>query len=245
MTCVLLLSAVKAAPIQSNSIYFPDAGFVLTESLSEYYENIVDQVMLDVSETVLSFIPQSISHGDVEVRQLAQKSLNRNLNFMRASLLASVNPLVSTDIPQIAGFTTVQNEANLIKLTALETEHDQQMEGLLFDSITTLNKKISHQLGLIVNAEQSSSILMRQATTQRNTQKQENPTVITVEWKLRQPFQFNLIREQVESVNTDLIVQSEWLLEQLSLVEQSLFNEFNDRAQEAVQLVLESLALDI
>lgn len=165
---------------------------------------------------------------------------------MRASLLASVNPLVSTDIPQIAGFTEVQNEANLIKLTALETEHDQQMEGLLFDSIMTLNKKISHQLGLIVNAEQSSSILMRQATTPRTTtQKQEKPTVITVEWKLRQPFQFNLIREQVESVNIDTIVQSEWLLEQLSLVEQSLFNEFNDRTQEAVLLVLESLALDI
>ncbi|KAI8095751.1 hypothetical protein BDF21DRAFT_328897 [Thamnidium elegans] len=244
MTCVVL-SVVNAAPIQSNSVNLPDAGFVLTESLSEYYENIVDQVMLDVSETVLSFIPQSISHGDIEVRQLAQKSLNRNLNFMRASLLASVNPLVSTDIPQIAGLTTIQNEANLIKLTALETEHDQQMETLLFDSIMTLNKKISHQLGLIVNAEQSSSILIRQATTQRITQKQENPTIITVEWKLRQPFQFNLIREQVESVNTDLIVQSEWLLEQLSLVEQSLFNEFNDRTEEAVQLVLESLALDI
>lgn len=165
---------------------------------------------------------------------------------MRASLLASVNPLVSADIPQIAGLTTIQNEANLIKLGSTETtEQDQKMESILYESIMTLNKKISHQLGLIVNAEQSSAILMRQASTQHITQKQEIPTVITVEWKLRQPFQFNVIREKPDNQNTDFVGQSEWLLEQLSLVEQTLFEEFNDRTQEAVLLVLESLALDI
>jgi hypothetical protein len=63
ITCIAF-SVVKAAPIFST--YVPEAGFLLTESLSEYYENIVDQVMLDVSEDVLSFIPQSISHGDVQ-----------------------------------------------------------------------------------------------------------------------------------------------------------------------------------
>lgn len=65
----IVLSVVNAAPIQSssyNQLYVPEAGFLLTESLSEYYENIVDQVMLDVSENVLSYIPQSISQGDVE-----------------------------------------------------------------------------------------------------------------------------------------------------------------------------------
>lgn len=66
ISCIAL-SVVKAAPIFSTTYkYVPDAGFLLTESLSEYYENIVDQVMLDVSEDVLSFIPQSISQGDVQ-----------------------------------------------------------------------------------------------------------------------------------------------------------------------------------
>lgn len=175
------------------------------------------------------------------VRQLAQKSLNRNLNFMRASLLASVNPLVSTDIPQIAGLTTIQNEANKHS----EENNQIQTESLLLESILTLNKKISHQLGLIVNAEQSSAILIRQANTVQRTRQENKPTVITVEWKLRRPFQINVIREEQETTSNDLTLESEWLFDQLSLVEENLLNEFDDRTQEAVQLVMESLALDI
>lgn len=263
ITCVVF-SVVNAAPIQQqqeqqpstyHQLYVPEAGFLLTESLSEYYENIVDQVMLDVSDQVLTTLPEIISHGDVEVRQLAQKSLNRNLNFMRASLLASVNPLVSTDIPQIAGLTTIQNEASSSKLSSSTVTEDktQQMESILLESIMTLNKKISHQLGLIVNAEQSSSILIRQANShpQHNNDRQEinKSTVITVEWKLRQPFQINVIREEpktiTSNVNDDMVSESEWLFNQLTAVELNLLNEFNDRTLDAIQLVMESLALDI
>lgn len=177
----------------------------------------------------------------ITVRQLAQKSLNRNLNFMRASLLASVNPLVSTDIPQIEGLTTIQNEANKHS----EENNQIQTESLLLESILTLNKKISHQLGLIVNAEQSSAILIRQANTVQRTRQENKPTVITVEWKLRRPFQINVIREEQETTSNDLTLESEWLFDQLSLVEENLLNEFDDRTQEAVQLVMETLALDI
>lgn len=245
ISCIVL-SVVNAAPIispssPSSKSYISEAGFLLTESLSEYYENIVDQVMLDVSEDVLTYLPQSISHGNVEARHLAQKSMDRNLNFMRASLLASVNPLVSTDIPQIEGLNTVQQIDN-----TQERTNQDEIEANLHDSIMTLNKKISHQLGLIVNAEQSSSILMRQATTQIIKQAEvEKPTVVTVEWKLRQPFQINVIRQEEQQQQQDVTSESEWLYGQLSSVEINLLNEFNDRAQEAVQLVMESLALDV
>lgn len=174
---------------------------------------------------------------------------------MRASLLASVNPLVSTDIPQIAGLTTIQNEASSSKLSSSTVTEDktQQMESILLESIMTLNKKISHQLGLIVNAEQSSSILIRQANShpQHNNDRQEinKSTVITVEWKLRQPFQINVIREEpktiTSNVNDDMVSESEWLFNQLTAVELNLLNEFNDRTLDAIQLVMESLALDI
>lgn len=174
---------------------------------------------------------------------------------MRASLLASVNPLVSTDIPQIAGLTTIQNEASSSKLstTGVTEDKTQQMESILFESIMTLNKKISHQLGLIINAEQSSSILIRQANSHlqhNNNDRQEinKSTVITVEWKLRQPFQINVIREEpktITSVNDDLASESEWLFKQLTAVELNLLNEFNDRTLDAIQIVMESLALDI
>jgi hypothetical protein len=163
---------------------------------------------------------------------------------MRASLLASVNPLVSTDIPQIAGLTDIQRESALsFTEERLHQDSQEEMEAILLDSILALNKKMSHQLGLIVNAEQSSSILIRQATSTSIKQVDDASSVITVEWKLRQPFQINVIREQkpVEDVTTE----SDWLYRQLSSVELNLLNEFNDRAQEAVLLVLESLALDI
>lgn len=70
ISCIIF-SVVNAAPIipstsSSSKSYSSEAGFLLTESLSEYYENIVDQAMLDVSENVLTFLPQSISHGNVE-----------------------------------------------------------------------------------------------------------------------------------------------------------------------------------
>ncbi|KAK4509278.1 uncharacterized protein ATC70_007628 [Mucor velutinosus] len=247
ISCIVL-SVVNAAPVipspsspSSSKSYISEAGFLLTESLSEYYENIVDQVMLDVSEDVLTYLPQSISHGNVEARHLAQKSMNRNLNFMRASLLASVNPLVSTDIPLIEGLGAVQQIDN-----TQERTNQDEIEANLLGSIMTLNKKISHQLGLIVNAEQSSSILMRQATTQITKQVEiEKPTVVTVEWKLRQPFQINVIRQEEQQQQQDVTSESEWLYGQLSSVEINLLNEFNDRAQEAVQLVMESLALDV
>ncbi|KAI8643234.1 hypothetical protein BD408DRAFT_415179 [Parasitella parasitica] len=246
MSCIVF-SAVNAAPILLSSIstasskpYISEAGFLLTESLAEYYENIVDQVMLDVSENVLTFLPQSISHGNVDARQSAQKSMNRNLNFMRASLLASVNPLVSTDISHIDGLNTIQQIDN-----TQERTNQDEIEANLLDSIMILNKKISHQLGLIVNAEQSSSILMRQASTHIIKQGDaEKPSVVTVEWKLRQPFQINVIHQE-EQTQQDVAFESHWLYGQLASVETNLLEEFNDRAQDAVLLVMESLALDI
>jgi hypothetical protein len=87
ISCIVF-SVVNAAPIipsttssLSSKSRISEAGFLLTESLSEYYENIVDQAMLDVSEDVLIFLPQSISHGNVEgmfllFNSLLSKSLN-------------------------------------------------------------------------------------------------------------------------------------------------------------------------
>ncbi|KAI9476511.1 MAG: hypothetical protein EXX96DRAFT_507784 [Benjaminiella poitrasii] len=244
----LITHVVKAIPLGNvppTKQNTQEAGFLLTESLSEYYENIVDQVMLDLTEDVLSFLPESISHGDVEVRQSSQKSMNRNLNFMRASLLASINPLVSTDIPQVHGFDIIQD-----KYTKAANTEQQELESILSDAILTLNKKISHQLGLIVNAEQSSSILIRQASTQLTRSQAANvekPTVITVEWKLRRPFQINVFRERRSAASTieNDALESEWLFSQLSSVEINLLNEFNDRVEEAIQVVMETLSFDI
>jgi hypothetical protein len=185
--------------------------------------------------------------------------MDRNLNFMRASLLASVNPLVATDIPQISGLSSVQNEAmlNMMHLKEEENEEKEQqgstkehvpkdtsdIEAALMESIIALNKKVSHQLGLIVNAEQSSSILTRQAAAAYESAIKK-PSVVTVEWSMSNPFQVNVVRESEESdQELDISQETEWLFEKLDSIEESLLIEFDDRAQDAVQLVIESLDL--
>ncbi|KAI7901103.1 uncharacterized protein BX663DRAFT_437981 [Cokeromyces recurvatus] len=218
-----------------------EIGFLLTDSLSEYYESIVNQVMLDVTEDVLSYVPKSIYYDNIEGRQSAQKSMTRNLNFMRASLLASINPLVSTDIPQINEFIQVQNQYK-------KATKEEQLGPILLDAILSLNKKLSHQLGLIVNAEQSSSILLRQASAQfikNNQPNLDSSSTITVEWNLRKPFQINVFQEK-KAVQPQIInLEIEWLYNQLSLVETNLLNEFNDRIEEAIDLIIEALSYDI
>lgn len=157
--------------------------------------------------------------------------MDRHLNFMRASLLASVNPLVSLDIHQI---TELQ----------INTEEAKEISDQLISALPRLNEKISHQLGLIINAKQSSVILIHQATSLlHKSSNDKTASTITVEWSLRQPFQINVVRENEQS--TDARSESQWLLRKLSRVEIDLLNEFNDRVQDAIQLVLESLALDI
>lgn len=218
-----IIAAISyAAPVFSTPKLIEN-GLVLTEALSDFYENIIDQVMLDVSEDVLRYLPDTLSptaEGNLLLndgvsytligRQSVIKSMDRNLNFMRASLLASVTPLVSTDIPQITGLDTLQTKT---------------IEQDMLVALPELNQKISHQLGLIINAKQSSLILIRQASALVQT--------ITVEWKLRQPFQLNIVHQ--DDINAD------WLFEKLSHVQVDLLNEFNDRIQEAIQLVLEVL----
>ncbi|KAI8991365.1 hypothetical protein BDF20DRAFT_967443 [Mycotypha africana] len=252
-----LLSTTPSHRSSSAPISTVETAFLLTESLSEYYENIIDQVMLDVSEEVLSTLPRMLSsQDDVEARQLAEKSFNRNLNFMRASLLASINPLISTDLPQIDGFST-----------SISAKEAKKLEATLTKSILTLNKKISHQLGLIVNAERSSSILIRQAILHNSNHNSSHKNkVVTVEWHLRKPFQINIIHEEEEeegasvattathdhkdsanlvTTTTNVATETQWLYQELSTVETDLLNEFDDRVEEAVQLVMETLALDL
>lgn len=163
---------------------------------------------------------------------------------MRASLLASIHPLVSTDIPQIAGFNSIQDETKRLALTT------EEVDSILSDSILQLNKKMSHQLGLIVNADKSSSILMKQAASHPIQQQQQpddddESTIVTVEWKLRKPFQISIVREHhVPVAENDVTMETNWLYQQLSSVETDLLTEFNDRTEDAIQIVRESLGLD-
>jgi hypothetical protein len=65
ITLLFTATSIYGAPVFSTP-KTTEIGNTIKETLSEYYENIIDQVMLDVSEDTLSYIPQSISHDNVE-----------------------------------------------------------------------------------------------------------------------------------------------------------------------------------
>jgi hypothetical protein len=60
LSCVAF-SIVTALPIQQ-----PDTQRILTDSLTEYYETIVDQTMYDIVEETLFYLPEVLSNGDTE-----------------------------------------------------------------------------------------------------------------------------------------------------------------------------------
>ncbi|KAG1438268.1 hypothetical protein G6F56_012708 [Rhizopus delemar] len=210
-----------------------ETGHALTETLSGFYETVIDQVMLDVSEDILKYIPSSISHENIQARHSVIKSMDRQLNFMRASLLASVNPLVSLDIHRT------------VELEQSDLEDTEKLTKKLITALPSLNEKISHQLGLIINAKQSSVILMRQAASLVHRTTMGKSTAIKVEWKLRQPFQINVVRENQYNQEMDTTIESQWLLEKLSKIEINLLDEFNDRVQEVAELVTERFIIDV
>lgn len=65
VTLFFTISSIYAAPVFSTS-QMTETGHALTETLSGFYETVIDQVMLDVSEDILKYIPSSISHENIQ-----------------------------------------------------------------------------------------------------------------------------------------------------------------------------------
>lgn len=172
-------------------------------------------------------------------RENAERSLDRNINFMRASLMASIYPLVLTDTSMMKNFDSIQNR--LVPWAEGDPEQED-LEDVLLNFIFALNKRISHQLGLIVNANESSKILMKQAVHQSS---EDTPTVITVEWQLRKPFQVHIVREQQDSDLAEYDEETKWLYQQLAKIQDDLLTEFDEQTDEALQIIKDTLSFNL
>lgn len=175
------------------------------------------------------------------VRQNAEKSLHRNLEFMRASLMASIYPLVLTDTSLMKDFGFTYSQ--LIPWSQGIAVVTEDIHNSLVEYILTLNKRISHQLGLIVNAAESSRILVRQAAQLYSTPTPNTPSTVTVEWELRKPFQVHITHEQQQS--KDVSVEMEWLYHQFMAIESNLLAEFDEQTEQALQIIKDTLSFNL
>ncbi|ORY94752.1 hypothetical protein BCR43DRAFT_516389 [Syncephalastrum racemosum] len=245
---------------------------MLTSALSEYYENIVDQVVVTLIEDITSSAPysyMSIYHispmkrgADRAPVRLFVHALRDHLNLMRANLLASIHPLVESNLPAI--FSPLPSTLAANELT---------------EDILALNRHIGFQLGLIVNVNEAADIMIAQSMPRLNSEnsndneeddddayyddEQRHRVSVKVRWQQKSRQMLMTLRrhlvpsedEQVEEmVLVDASQQEEeskeskaladWLRAWLAEIEQILVIEFDQRVQDATLSILEDFLVD-
>ncbi|KAG2215474.1 hypothetical protein INT45_003168 [Circinella minor] len=160
----------------------------MTNALSEYYENIVDQVMATLTKEITLSAPRSymsIHHYGSVRRGRCRMSLRSfvhdlrdHLNLMRANLLASIRPLVESNLPSVLPYTQEQhiqqqrrrrnmnynNNNNNNNDNNNDDDKDITVIGArLTEDILALNRHLGLQLGLILNVEEAADIIISQS----------------------------------------------------------------------------------
>ncbi|ORZ14575.1 hypothetical protein BCR42DRAFT_492395 [Absidia repens] len=104
----------------------------LSTSLGEYYEGIADQVLISFTQKILSSAQLSFkSKGDSHYQDVDPKiqktflhSLESHLNFMRGNLIASVQPLVDTNLPWVLSPSEGKKKSKKGKSKAITSKSD-------------------------------------------------------------------------------------------------------------------------
>ncbi|KAI9277198.1 hypothetical protein BDA99DRAFT_430310 [Phascolomyces articulosus] len=192
----------------------------MTNALSEYYENIVDQVMATLTEEITLSAPRSymsIHHYGrcrTSLRSFVH-DLRDHLNLMRANLLGSIRPLVESNLPNI----TV-------------------IGARLTEDILALNRHICLQLGLILNVEEAADIIINQSMPTHDIDEMDEKEALAWLETLRRE------SEQQEEQRPESRALTHWLRSWLSEVEEILKVQFDERVQDATQLILEDFLVD-
>lgn len=191
-------------------------------------------------------------------------ALRDHLNLMRSNLLASIRPLVESNLP------TILEHKDRHTATA-------GVSGLTED-ILTLNQHIGNQLGLIANVDEAADIIINQSIPaslfeeqyQQLPQQQPLPEqpprwrqggdqlVMGAHPRLQQPqdddyadpllwldaLRLEQEQQQEEEERPESIALSNWLRSWLSEIESILSVQFDERVQDATQSILEDFLLD-
>ncbi|KAI9498316.1 hypothetical protein BDB00DRAFT_755133 [Zychaea mexicana] len=199
----------------------------MTNALSEYYENIVDQVMATLTEEITLSAPRSYI---TSLRSFVH-DLRDHLNLMRANLLASIRPLVESNLPSVLPYTQQQQQ---------QQQQDIAVIGArLTEDILSLNRHIVLQLGLILNVEEAADIIISQSMPTRVLLLEDATHLQALAWLE------TLRREsEEEQQRPESRALTHWLRSWLSEVEEILRVQFDERVQDATQSILEDFLID-
>ena len=190
-------------------------------------------------------------------------ALRDHLNLMRSNLLASIRPLVESNLP------TILEHKDRHTATA-------GVSGLTED-ILTLNQHIGNQLGLIANVDEAADIIISQSIPaslfeEQHQQLQQPLPEQPPRWRQggdqlvmgghpRQQLlpqdddyadpllwldalRLEQEQQQEEEERPESIALSNWLRSWLSEIQSILSVQFDERVQDATQSILEDFLLD-
>ncbi|KAI8149702.1 hypothetical protein BJV82DRAFT_504432 [Fennellomyces sp. T-0311] len=223
----VLTTITSAAPFQQQhfEVVSPTTTVIpssvaVQNSLCEYYEDIVDQVMETVTESIFA----SASHSFMTSLPSFVHTLGDHLTLVRSNLLASVRPLVESDLEVVL---PIEKSSELALYTRVN------------EAVIHLNQRLAEQLGQIVNVEESSNIIISQSLA-----------LVAVlssffQSKEQQPVPMEEQRPRHRSIeNNEAAIMTRWLHSWLSEIPGILAVEFDKRMHEAVQSVLEDFLAD-
>ncbi|KAI8379796.1 uncharacterized protein BYT42DRAFT_341036 [Radiomyces spectabilis] len=236
---LLSVASVHAGSNTAASTAFIDTG-VLVNGLGEYYENIVDQVMEITTEDIITAAPQAFTSihktheviGNVDQPSASLNfvhSLRAHLNLMRSNLLASIRPLVESDLPISVRQSNKNDNYNLpsARIAAVELTEDVFM----------MNQRLAIQLGLIINAEQAAPLIIQQSLPY------SSKATVSRASDGQQRFYDSGHSSENQWLQEHQALD-DWLRTWLEDIHQTLSIEFDDRIQDAIQFIMEDFLLD-
>ncbi|KAI9306685.1 hypothetical protein BJ944DRAFT_177826 [Cunninghamella echinulata] len=242
---------------------------MLSNSLTDYYENIVDQVMETTIEDIISSAPHTYTLIYPDHVSDCQASLcpflhalRDHLNFMRANLIASVRPLVDSNLPSLPLRMIKNNNKDTLDTVTITSPN---IANQLSEAIIVLNQRISFQLGLIINANEASDIIIRQSVPLTNSEQSSslssnkrlpsksmdtvNDDDMDMNELIMMDDDFNWNKDEIEFYNEKQQSKStksmiEWLHIWLSDIEGTLYSQFDERIQDVIQSIMEDFLVE-
>ncbi|CAO3617211.1 unnamed protein product [Cunninghamella echinulata] len=256
---LLSFYSIYCIPILLNNEPNP---FIITlgNNLEDYYESITDQIVISLNKDIMSSASSMyLINYDQESNSFSH-SLHHHLNLMRYHLLASIRPLIDSNIPWI--FIKKEEEG-------IDTKNEYSWTQSMTKKILLLNQRISQQLGMIINVDETSFMMIYQSLPTKHQQQEmksynelndimedidwmdqneEEDLILTNELKNHQ-FIFNkkatTIMDQGKEKDTIPHEQLvEWLRHCLLNIESIVLDEFNNRLEDLIQIIMEDVLYD-
>ncbi|KAG0167720.1 hypothetical protein DFQ30_005734 [Apophysomyces sp. BC1015] len=199
-------------------------AFVLTNTLCEYYENIVDQVMETITDEILT----SAAHSSRTIQRLDRplhdrcsisldmfmNTLENQLYDVRSDLLASIRPLVEVHLPPSFPDSFPTDDASPLPRMIADLTRD----------VNILNRRMGFELGQVINAEETTGIILRQSMPRCSA-------------AIRFTRQKYVYFDEYHKTTT-------WLRSRLERIHRVLHIEFDARIKDAIQSITEDFLID-